>query len=99
MSIVKSLSVGNGDMFYIKHNSDSFSIIDCCLSDVDQYRIVTELKAAAAGKGIHRFISSHPDDDHMRGLAYLDGQLGIVNFYCVENAATKEEKTEDFLKY
>ena len=26
MSIVKSLSVGNGDMFYIQHNSDNFTI-------------------------------------------------------------------------
>ena len=26
--IIKSFSVGNGDMFYIKHNVDSFSIID-----------------------------------------------------------------------
>jgi hypothetical protein len=33
MSIVKSLSVGNGDMFYIQHGSDNFTIIDCCLSD------------------------------------------------------------------
>ncbi len=30
MSIVKSFSVGDGDMFYIEHNSDSFTIIDCC---------------------------------------------------------------------
>ena len=27
MSLVKSLSVGNGDMFYIKHGSDSFTSI------------------------------------------------------------------------
>ena len=32
MSIVKSLSVGNGDMFYIQHNSDNFTVIDCFLS-------------------------------------------------------------------
>jgi len=31
MSIIKSFAVGNGDMFYIKHNSDNFSIIDCYL--------------------------------------------------------------------
>jgi hypothetical protein len=30
MSIVKSFSVGDGDMFYIKHNSDNFTTIDCC---------------------------------------------------------------------
>ena len=29
MSIVKSFSVGNGDMFYINHGSDNFTIIDC----------------------------------------------------------------------
>ena len=33
MSIVKSLSVGEGDMFYIKHNSDNFTVIDCCLEE------------------------------------------------------------------
>ena len=27
MSIVKSYSVGAGDMFYIRHNSDNFTII------------------------------------------------------------------------
>ena len=29
MSIIKSFSVGNGDMFYIEHNSDNFSVVDC----------------------------------------------------------------------
>ena len=33
MSIVKSFSVGDGDMFYIDHNSDNFTTIDCCYSD------------------------------------------------------------------
>ena len=33
MSTVKSYSVSNGDMFYINHNADSFTIIDCRLSD------------------------------------------------------------------
>ena len=26
-------SVGDGDMFYIDHNSDNFTTIDCCYSD------------------------------------------------------------------
>ena len=33
MSKVKSFSVGNGDMFYIRHNSDNFTTIDSCLTD------------------------------------------------------------------
>ena len=28
MSIIKSISVGNGDLFYIKHGSSNFTIID-----------------------------------------------------------------------
>jgi len=34
MSEIKSFSVGEGDMFYIRHNTDNFTTIDCCLSDV-----------------------------------------------------------------
>lgn len=99
MSLVKSLSVGNGDMFYIKHDTDNFSIIDCCIGDTDKVRIVNELKIKSKGKGITRFISTHPDDDHIRGLSYLDNQMNILNFYCVNNEATKDDETTDFEKY
>ena len=44
MSIVKSFSVGNGDMFYIKHGVDSFTIIDCNMDDSNREFIVTEIK-------------------------------------------------------
>jgi len=99
MSLVKSLSVGNGDMFYIKHGSDNFSIIDCCMDDSNKDRIVNELKRESKNKGITRFISTHPDGDHIRGLDYLDSQMSIVNFYCVKNKATKDDETTDFEKY
>ena len=29
----------------------------------------------------------------------LDDKIGIVNFYCVANEATKDEETEDFERY
>ena len=77
MSIVKSLSVGDGDMFYIKHTSDNFTIIDCCMTEDDRARIVTELKGQSKGKGIKRFISTHPDDDHILGLAYLQQEMKL----------------------
>src|SRR5258708_230973 len=99
MSIVKSLSVGDGDMFYIKHGSDNFTIIDCSLSDGDGERIVKELKAQSAGVSITRFISTHPDDDHIMGLAYLHEQMKLVNFYCAKNEATKPDQTDDFDQY
>lgn len=98
MSKIKSFSVGNGDMFYIKHGTDNFTIIDCCLSDNNE-GIVDELKIESKYKGIIRFISTHPDDDHISGLKYLDKRMKLLNFYCVRNEATKEEETDDFLRY
>ncbi|MFD2568921.1 hypothetical protein [Pseudotenacibaculum haliotis] len=99
MSIVKSLSVGNGDMFYIIHNSDNFTTIDCSLSDENKEDIVTELKEESKNKNITRFISTHPDEDHIKQLNYLDDEMPIVNFYCVENEATKNVETDGFIRY
>lgn len=99
MSTVKSLSVGNGDMFYIRHNSDNFTIIDCSMTGDNQEDIVEELRRESSGKGITRFISTHPDEDHFMGLPYLDDNLGIHNFYCVANNANKDVVTESFERY
>ncbi|MGI5868302.1 MAG: hypothetical protein ACOX9C_02510 [Kiritimatiellia bacterium] len=99
MSIVKSISVGDGDMFYIKHDSDSFTIIDCCMSEENKDAIIKEIKSESSDKGIFRFISTHPDDDHIRYLVELDDAINILNFYCVANEATKSDKTDDFNRY
>ena len=72
MSLVKSLSVGNGDMFYIKHGSDSFTSIDCCMTDDNQEEIMDEIIEQSKGKGITRFISTHPDDDHFQHIEYYN---------------------------
>lgn len=99
MSTVKSLSVGDGDMIYINHNSKNFTLIDCCLGDDNKDRILAEVKALAGSNEITRFISTHPDDDHIAGLVALDDKIQIVNFYCVKNEATKDDVTEDFARY
>lgn len=39
MSIIKSISVGNGDMFYIKHGSSNFTIIDCNMDDTNKQKL------------------------------------------------------------
>lgn len=99
MSIVKSFSVGDGDMFYISHNTDSFTIIDCCINDANKQPILDEIVRVSSKKGISRFISTHPDKDHFEGLIDLDKKHHIYNFYCVENQVIKEPETEDFKKY
>lgn len=99
MSKIKSISVGYGDMVYINHGSDNFSIIDCCMDEETREDIVNELISESKNKGIKRFISTHPDDDHIQGIEYLDDRDPIVNFYCVKNEAIKPIDTKDFRRY
>jgi beta-lactamase superfamily II metal-dependent hydrolase len=99
MSQIRSYSVGDGDMFYINHGSDNFTIIDCCLDKNTKDHILAQVSALAKKKGITRFISTHPDEDHLQGLIELDEKIRIVNFYCVKNAATKPAESSDFIKY
>lgn len=99
MSIIKSFSVGNGDMFYINHNTDNFTVIDCCLSDDNKDDIIKEIKFIHGLKNVTRVISTHPDQDHIQGLKYLDESIAILNFYCVKNKVIKDEETEDFKHY
>ena len=62
-------------MFYIKHWSSNFTIIDCFLegegckvSKEDKNRILDELECESKEKDVQRFISTHPDEDHIGGL-------------------------------
>lgn len=99
MSIIKSFSVGNGDMFYIEHGSDNFSIIDCNLDSEQKEEIMDEICKIGGSKGIMRFISTHPDEDHFHGIEFFDERFHIYNFYCVKNEATKTDDSESFKHY
>lgn len=106
MATVKSFSVGEGDMYYIKHDSNNFTMIDCCLegdkcslSDDEKLAILKELKRVNGEKGVNRFISTHPDEDHIGGLETLDRIVGISNFYCTRNDAWKTSPSDSFKYY
>lgn len=100
MSRIKSFSVGNGDMFYIEHNSDNFTTIDCCYEDEESRdQNFEEVKEKSSKKGITRFISTHPDEDHIKGIEIFCDKVGIINFYVVKNEATKSDETDSFKKY
>ena len=96
---IKSFSTNNGDMFYIKHGSDNFTVIDCYMHEDNEDKIIDEIIDKSKNKGITRFISTHPDEDHILGLKKYMNRVGINNFYCVENEATKKDETEDFKEY
>ena len=82
-------------MFYIEHNSDNFTVIDCCYDEDDSRdKYFEEIKSKSKKVGIKRFISTHPDEDHIKGLPEFCDTVGIANFYCVKNEATKPEETD-----
>ena len=83
MCQVKSYAVGSGDMFYIRHNSDSFTIIDCDLNDENANTIIIDTQYRQGHKGLERFICTHPDEDHFGGIHLLDDAIPIANFYVV----------------
>ena len=99
MTIVHSYAVDNGDMFSIRHGSDNCTIIDCSISEANKTWLLKEIDRQRNGKGITRFISTHPDQDHLMGLVTLDDHIDIVNFYVVNNSATKDDETDDFKRY
>lgn len=99
MPLVRSFTVGNGDMFYIKHGSDNFTIIDCQLFGDHKDWLTEEIKEEAGKKGITRFISTHPDEDHIEGIEHLDSEVPILNFYVVNNNATKLDASDSFKYY
>ena len=99
MSIVHSYAVGNGDMFSIRHGSNNCTIIDCSISKDQEEHVLKLIDGQREGKTITRFISTHPDQDHLMGLGALDDHIDILNFYVVKNSATKEDETDDFKRY
>jgi beta-lactamase superfamily II metal-dependent hydrolase len=92
MTIIKGFAVGNGDTYYVRHSSDNFSTIDCDLNDENAEAITKELKPGSQDKGVVRFISTHPDEDHFGGIEKLDDQMPIRNFYVVKNNAIKDDE-------
>lgn len=101
MSVVRSFHVGNGDMFYIDHDSANVTVIDCCYTDEENRDAnFREVKKLYRRKNVMtRFISTHPDDDHIKGIKDFDSSVGIWNFYVVNNDATKSGPTDDFKYY
>jgi beta-lactamase superfamily II metal-dependent hydrolase len=86
-------------MFYILHGGDNFTMIDCNLTAENADEIIAELKDVSKTKGMRRFICTHPDEDHFKGIEKLDKKFPIANFYCVKNKAQKPDLTDSFLHY
>ena len=108
-SIVKSFSFPKGeirgDTYYIKHAANTFTLIDCFLKSNSEYpennrkeEIINEIVSESEGR-ICRFISTHPDNDHIAGIEELDKNWKITNFYAVENDIPSNDDDLSLTKY
>lgn len=90
-----------GDMFYIKHDNDSFTVIDCNLADGREEEILEWVSKESKGKSCLRFISTHPDNDHILGIEKLVDKLKlpVSNFYAVKNEVPAEKDNPSLTKY
>ena len=114
MSIIKSFTVRDGDMFYINHDSYYFTIIDCCLPLDDELRkdlIIEEIEEAINKRTLPynlipnnfltRFLSTSPDMNHIKGLKQISDKGVLYNLYCIKNKIIEkiENKTDDIQHY
>lgn len=109
MSIVKSFSFPKGeirgDTFYIKHGVNSFTVIDCYLladsankENNRQKEIIDEIVEQSEGR-VRRFISTHPDKDHIAGIEELLRRWQTTNFYAVKNDIPADKNDPSLSKY
>jgi len=101
MTKIKSFSVGNGDMFYINHMNDNFTMIDCHLPDDDPSKKELILSEVSKFK-IKKDTSFHLNPSRPRSywrLQDLDECIDILNFYCVSNDTQKKMKLKIFKHY
>lgn len=83
--LIKSFSVGKGDMHYVRHRNGDLTVIDCCIGARGR-EIVGELRGRMAGaNSVVRFVSTHPEADHIGGLDALSKQMSLSSFWCVSN--------------
>jgi len=90
------LDVGHGDCTIIEHPSGRITIID--LNETSYKSCIFYIRALLYKRNnniIHRYIQTHPDMDHMRGLSRLLSEFDVLNFWDTRNTKTISSFTSD----
>jgi beta-lactamase superfamily II metal-dependent hydrolase len=90
------LDVGHGDCTIIEHPSGRVTVID--LNETNYKSCILYIRALLYKRNnniIHRYIQTHPDMDHMRGLSRLLSEFDVLNFWDTRNTKTISGFTSD----
>lgn len=72
------IDVGQGNMVLVRCASGHKFVFDCNITDANKDRVLNYMaKAIGEGSGLHAFICSHRDADHMRGIKTLHKRFPI----------------------
>lgn len=101
---VHFLNVGKGNCTVIHFPSGRLGIVDIDNSRIDDDDDVLQdpiqfLKDMYPGVGVFRFILTHPDMDHMSGLAELKRTRTISNFWDTNHDKVLDPDKDDFGVY
>lgn len=90
MARVHFLNVGDGACSVIEHDDKAVTMIDICGGEYP----IEYLKQLSV-KSIFRFILTHPDMDHLDGLAGLAETFKIYNFWDTKNSKEIDDSKKE----
>lgn len=90
------LNVGNGDCTVIELPDGSIMVVDICNGGGDAGDLENPVRYLRNVKTIFRYVQTHPEMDHMEGLAELSSQCSITNFWDTAHNRPKPDFNTQF---
>jgi len=79
------LNVGNGDCTIIELPDGNLMMVDICNGGGTNWQLTDPIRYLGNTATLFRYVQTHPDMDHMDGLAALARRFSITNFWDTAN--------------
>lgn len=92
------LNVGNGDCTIIELPDDNVMMVDICNGGGTNRALTDPVAVLGTRRELVRYIQTHPDMDHLDGLATLEAKCKISNFWDTQNNKPRPDFSSRFAK-
>jgi beta-lactamase superfamily II metal-dependent hydrolase len=95
------LNVGNGDCTIIELPDGNLMMVDICNGGGTNWEFtdpIHHLERLSRSRSIFRYVQTHPDMDHMDGLAALASKYFITNFWDTANNKPRPDFSSPYSK-